>query len=569
MNKYTSLKKIVYLVIGIFFLILSLPPIGLLIIQQTEILLHRSLRDPDRWLEIIKHCSYIVMCFIGIMYILNYLKQGKILKQEIVSETKKFFMKLNYKRIFIIFLSITIFYCFCFFKVIDADFYYADDIWRSDSGSRSWIGFSRYISEFLSIIFHTNVYLPDIAPLTSFISILLMAVTTVLLSAILAEGNISIMGLISLSLIFISPFFAENFSYRFDSPYMVLAILFPIIPFMYMANHKVFLFTSIISLILCCMSYQAGSSIYILLTIYVATRWWLQKKSYKETGIFIGLAAASFIFALLLFKILFMNTMSNSSDDYFSTAIQPGAFLSNSILYIKNTFYLFGGLWTKGGLILITVIALLVNTRKSQQNKALSFCVLCIIFTVSYVLSFGAYLVFAKTLIAPRAFMGFNVLIALISYSLFDIQQNKNNKRFVYFLRILPVIALVYGCIVFLYAYGNCLSEQKVYQTFRTELLLADIQKFADNTQEINISIKGHIGLSNGFAVTAKEYPLITKMIPIVPSEGSIWNEPLFNTYNFVFSDTDLPTNPEYPELINTYYHCIHGMNNHFFIQLK
>ena len=131
------------------------------------------------------------------------------------------------------------------------------------------------------------------------------------------------------------------------------------------------------------------------------------------------------------------------------------------------------------------------------------------------------------------------------------------------------MIALVYGCIVFLYAYGNCLSEQKVYQTFRTELLLADIQKFADNTQEINISIKGHIGLSNGFAVTAKEYPLITKMIPIVPSEGSIWNEPLFNTYNFVFSDTDLPTNPEYPELINTYYHCIHGMNNHFFIQLK
>ena len=102
MNKYTSLKKIVYLVIGIFFLILSLPPIGLLIIQQTEILLHRSLRDPDRWLEIIKHCSYIAVCFIGTMYILNYLKQGKILKQEIVSETKKFFMKLNYKRIFII-----------------------------------------------------------------------------------------------------------------------------------------------------------------------------------------------------------------------------------------------------------------------------------------------------------------------------------------------------------------------------------------------------------------------------------------------------------------------------------
>lgn len=571
MNKYISLKKILYLAIGILFLILSLRPVGLLIIQQTETLLHRSLRDPERWLEIIKHCSYIVMCFIGIMYTLNYVKKGQILKQEIVSETKKFFLELNHKRVFIILLSIMVFYYFCFFKIIDADFYYADDIWRSDSGSRSWIGFSRYISEFLSIVFHTNVYLPDIAPLTTFISILLMSVTTILLSIILNKEKIHVLQLLSISLAFIAPFFAQNFSYRFDSPYMVLSILFPVIPFLYIANYKVFMFTSIISLILCCMSYQAGSSIYILLTIYIATRRWLQKKSYPEIGAFIGFAATAFIIALFLFKILFMNTMTNSSDDYFSTIIRPSSILPNSISYMKNTFYLFGGLWTKASLILVVVVSLFVNVKRSHQNRILTACVLCIIFTVAYILSFGAYLVFERTLMAPRAFIGFNVFIALICYSIFDMQHVKKNKELIYssLILILPVVALIYGCVVFLYAYGNCLSKQKVYQTFRTELLLADIQKFADHTQKINISIQGSIGLSNGISVTAKEYPLIQQMIPCLPSEGSIWNESLFNTYNFIFEDTGLPLNQKYPELISTYYHTIFGENNHFYIQLK
>ena len=58
-----------------------------------------------------------------------------------------------------------------FFKVIDADFLFQDDVFRHYKGDRSWIEFSRYLSEFFSIIVHTSISISDCAPLLFFLSI--------------------------------------------------------------------------------------------------------------------------------------------------------------------------------------------------------------------------------------------------------------------------------------------------------------------------------------------------------------------------------------------------------------
>ena len=67
------------------------------------------------------------------------------------------------------------------------------------------------------------------------------------------------------------------------------------------------------------MSYQSGTSIYILLAIFFATSLWLKKESYQKIFTFVGLSVFSFALALVLFKLLFMNTINNGADSYSAT----------------------------------------------------------------------------------------------------------------------------------------------------------------------------------------------------------------------------------------------------------
>ena len=63
-------KKIKYLslillgICVIVFFILALPQTSKFVISIVEQLMGRDLRAPGRWIEIIQHCSTIVMCII-------------------------------------------------------------------------------------------------------------------------------------------------------------------------------------------------------------------------------------------------------------------------------------------------------------------------------------------------------------------------------------------------------------------------------------------------------------------------------------------------------------------------
>lgn len=558
-------KKVVFVVLTALFVfcaLLTMPVSVYAILGFAERYLGRSLRDPARWIEIIKHCSSIAMTVIALAVFLGYTKSGRNLADETRQELFSWRSKIDAKRLALAlaFVGMAVFYYVCFFKIIGADFYYNDDLSRSYGGKRSWIGFSRYISEFLSIAIHGNVHLSDIAPLTQFITIAVMSFATVLLVAVLRDGNITLPGLLACSLLFLSPFFAQNFSYRFDSPYMALAAFFPVVPFLFVANRRVFFFVSVVSLILCCMCYQAGSSIFILLAMYVSLSMWLK----KEPGLcalgFGGIAAAAYLCAMLVFKLLFMNTMENAADSNFSTVITLSAVPRNIAAYARNTLPLFGGVWTKCFLLLSTIGFVIASARNARRGKIASGVAVVMFIVAGFVLSFGPYLVFERPLFEPRAMMGFNMLVALVCAGLCG----AGGKW-----RVLTVCCLVYGCAVFMHAYGTSLAEQKEYQRSRTDMLLSDLGKFADGGSEIGISFSGTIGLSDGLRINVRNFPLIKRLVTVVPSEGSIWNDDLLNSLGFKCKDEYLHENPGLPLLLSTYWHDIYGEDGRFFVVLK
>lgn len=547
------------------FVVLALPPTCNLIITFVEQLMGRELRDPDRWIEIIQHCSTIALCVIALVFFLGLTKKGNDFSCLIKQESHPFLQFLCSRSFVIMSVGTFAFYFLCFYKLIDSDFYYADDLWRSFDGSRSWIGFSRYVSEFLSIVLHNNVYLPDIVPLTQFISLAVYSFSTILLAWLVTEGNITVGSLLICSLLFLSPFNAQNLSYRFDSPYMALAAFFPMVPFLFKKEKKSFVFISIISLILCCMSYQSGTSIYILLAIFLATSLWLKKESYQKIFTFVGLSVFSFALALVLFKLLFMNTINNGADSY-SATVSLSVMPQNFKTYLSNTISSFGGLWIKGFVAISILVALVLGIKVSRQNKLLTAIFLIVMGFLSLFLSFGPYLIFAKPLFSPRAFTGFSMLITLVCTSLYkNFFVSGGGKKAL----LIPAFCLVYGCIVFQFAYGVALAEQKQYQDFRVEHLLSDLSQHSIQDEKNYVSFSGSIGLSDGIAVNSDTFPLINHLISVVPSGGGIWNDDLLSSYNFNCEDEYLSENPGWPLLKSSYYHDIYGEGNHFFIVLK
>mgnify|MGYP002624951477 CR=1 FL=1 len=446
---------VLFLLILLFGIVISFSAIDTLILKYVEFFSHKTLRNPARWIDIIQNTSALVIFALSVTYFFCYIPYGVTIKARITEILGQYKIEYATKRTGILFLGTVFFLFFAYFNVITANFFYSDDLFRNYGGNRSWIGFSRYISEFGSIFIHNSLKLTDIAPLTQLIAILIAALTVLIVSISLTD-SIKIKNLFALTLIFIAPFYAENMSYRFDAPYMSMSLFFTSVPFLFKRDRVSFCCVSVISLLLTCISYQAALPLYVLAVIYLFVKSFLCKKDFSDSWKFVLCSVASFVAAMLIFKLFFMNKMTNNADDYFSTKINIFSFFTNCVTYIKLTFTQNGGLLTKV-LFLISIVLLVFSVSLcTRQNKFLSLILVSASIVISYALSFGPYLVFERPVFALRAFMGFNVLIAFIVLALFEMQTRHNSLENV---KNSVASIFIYSCIVFLFAYGNVLKN--------------------------------------------------------------------------------------------------------------
>ena len=562
-----QLAVTILLAISLLFRVLvSITYIDKMILGCVQVIFNKTLRKPERWIDILQNTASLAAFALILVYFLTFTPYGKLLRvnmRQIFSEYKKsYFNFITLNRL--IFLSAFLF--MAYFGIIRSNYFYSDDIFRNYGGNRSWIGFSRYISEFGSILIHNSLRLSDVSPLTQLIAIVISAITLIVLSISLT-GSLKIKNLLALSIIFISPFYSENISYRFDSPYMAMSLFFSAIPFLFKKDSACFVFVSLLGLIFTCMSYQAALPLYILVTIFLFIKNFVDGKNIRKNIIFSAKAVISFVAALVIFKIFFMNKMTNKDTDYFSTRIMISAFAPNLITYIKTTFSLNGGLLTKSLSSIAVVSAIFATTRSSKRNKFLSCAVIVMLIILSYSLSFGPYLIFERPIFKSRAFMGFNSFMALIM--LMNINFPGKDKKGSNRLQAVIVTLYVYSCLVFLSVYGNCLKNQNDYENFRVGLILQDLSEMASKNSQINVSFIGSLDLCEKNRIALKNYPLIEKIIPILPTESSSWNYALLNGYNFNCKSSYTKLTPDYSLMKETTYHDIYQKEDDFIVMLR
>lgn len=534
-----------------------------LIIQNIECAFNRGLRNPARWIDIIQHTTTLGLLVLLNIYFLLFTRFGKNVRDGVSEDFRLNFHKCFSKNTLPLFGFIVFFLFLVYFKVFAADFFYSDDVFRNYGGNRSWIGFSRYISEFGSILIHNNFKLNDIAPLSQFLSVIISTVTVFVLSVALT-GQLNLKNCMALSTVFIAPCYAECISYRFDSPYMAISLFFAALPFLFKTDKKIFLYVSVVCLLLTCMSYQAALSLYILCAIYLFVKDFIANFDLKKYCYSSLVSVASFAIALVLFKLLLMNKMDQTPDDYFSSRIVFAAIIPNAIEYFKKSFLFHGGVFSKTCFVLTVIYLIISFVKYVRCKKKFALIFIMVVLTISYILSFGPYLVFERPVFAPRSFMGFNVFAAFVLLACLNISPDKTSK-----FSLVMTFVFIYSFVVFMFTYGNCLKNQKEYENFRVQMIIKDLSENLTKEDKVNVSFLGKVDFCQKSRVALKNYPILNVLVPRLPTESSSWNDELLGGYNLNCECEPKSLTEDYILKKQTMYHNIYQNGLDFIIVLK
>jgi len=287
------------IILSIFGLIVCIavlfPQVRQMIVDLIEQILNRKILQYQEWVRTFLSYAMGGICFILFFDYCMLTDSGRRLTHKVQQEIKDCLSEIDFTSLLKPTLIMFGVYLLGILTIIRANYLYDDDIARSIFGNREWIHWSRYISEFASIFVHGDINLTDISPLPQLLAVLILSFSSVLLVYIVGNRKITTVRLLASIPLGLSPYFLECLSYKFDAPYMALSILASILPFLFITRKKAFLFCSVASLLVMCMTYQASSGVYLLMVVILCFKDWnTRKKSTKEILFFLGKAVFAF-----------------------------------------------------------------------------------------------------------------------------------------------------------------------------------------------------------------------------------------------------------------------------------
>lgn len=438
------------------------------------------------------------------------------------------FVKWKKQCIFLLF-----FYTIAISSILRSNYGYVDDIGRIITGSRGWDDFSRYVNQILSVLIHGDAILNDISPLPQLLAIAIITIASLILAISFSkDGKPNWFSIVAVVPVGLSPYFLECLSFKFDSPYMALSVLFSVLPLLFIEQErKYYAAVVFVSALLMCMTYQASSGIFIVCIFLLhAVKW---NRGLDSKGLFKNLFVSllSYFVALVIFKYAIMHPAEYY--EYVSVQVASSQGLINNVAnnihqYFKLIYQDSTMAWR------IIICALIISfiqsfVMSSKRHKINALIVATITLVVCTILSYGVYLVLAKPSFFPRAMYGFYVVIALVGL----ISVNELDRSL---LGKLACLFLFWSFFTFSMAYGNALSEQKRYDEFRIAMVLQDLQLVPNlnNEQKKNMQLKGSVGFSPVVKRMAERYKILERLVPIRLHAGMPFGEYyIFYYYNF------------------------------------
>jgi len=454
--------------------------------------------------------------------------------------------------------------------IIRANFLYYDDIGHAAFGYREWYNFSRYANVFLSYIVQPEISMTDISPIPQLLAAGILACSSLLLVYVLDNKKITGVKLLASVPLGLSPYFLQCLSYKFDAPYMALSVLSTIAPFLFIERKRAFIFSSIVFLLIMCMTYQALSGVYPVIALMLGFQDWnSRRKSKKEILSFLGTAAFAYGIALLLLRFLLMRSTKNSyvSTEMFPMSQMIPGLLSNIKQYTITIYGDLGVIW-KAGIALVLLFFIIQAIRQSSQTKLLSFILSILVLILAFIASYGIYILLTMPLFQSRALSGFGVFLAIVC--VYAVSKGIKSAAIV-------VLALNWCFFVFAFSYGNALADQARYAEFRITLFLNDISwLYPDpNSEDLSIQLENSIDFTPSVKNIAKQYPVIERLVP--KRFGYLWDDYYYRSWFGFACKSNFYSLEDYvdfrtlnlPVVADTYYHTIQSDGKHILVTLK
>ncbi len=542
-----------------------------LVITMGEHAIGRKLGDLTKWNQVIMHTLALFATFAAIWYGLWYTEQGKGIYTSLKDTVRQAFCaRRAWKQLAVLFTL----YVLCYLTVLRADYNYEDDLRRFISGHKSWVGTSRFVSEIAAVFLHTTFYISDISPFTQLYALAELAAASYILAYVITDGRITKRVLFAAVCLGISPFYVENLAYKFDSPYMAFAMLFGVMPFLFIKNIKAYAAASVISLLLVCASYQAANSVYIVLAIFMAFMFWQQQKPWKHIGIFAAVSIVCYLLSLLYFKYALMIDTFDSKDMHVTNGILQ-LILSNLSGYCTAVAETYGNLWMKfftGLTFCLFPVSAAVSAKMQKRNPMAAAAFAAAVLMLMLLLSFGAYLAIGNVSFVHRAFMGFDALLAIAA--VYNITALSAAPRLTYTAG-LTLAGLFYGLFIHVAVTGNLFLKQAKYEDFRYTLLTGDLSRIipADTTCSIYLH-----GVPGAAAAGYREYMNYGKNIGgktagwtsyLLQYKNMNFDFAAIESYDGALSEEEAAEYVKLPMLLDTYYHTIYGQGTKFYVELK
>jgi hypothetical protein len=453
--------------------------------------------------------------------------------------------------------------------ILLANFNYIDDTGRVAQGYGGWHNFSRYLDTILAPFLHGGNYLTDVSPLPQMLACLLLAVSSAVALHLISGRKTYTACMYASTIPFVlSPYFLECMSYKYDAPYMALSVTASVLPLALRRKGRVRYAVAVFAAeLVVCATYQASSGILPILAVFLFLVDWAAGDDVASRAKSLGVAAAAYLAALLVFKLVLMAPV----DGYVSTSVGGDAGLVATALSNYRTY---GQLFVEDFKTQWLVLAALAGVvcaaelvARSRRNR-LATAGLCLAgFAFMCLYALGVYPFLSNTLLSARAMYGIGACIGIWCMYAACLPRS--------FFAKLPAVALAWLFFVFAFTYGNALSAQSQWTEFRIQTTIADLdslESFDADTPK-TVYIKGTAGLSPIIENQSQEYQMLNRLVPQLYRGDWVWGLSTIRYYygvsNVAFEQGDDVSTSGMELVLSNMYETIYEKGDVFVVELK
>lgn len=388
---------------------------------------------------------------------------------------------------------------------------------------------ARYLSIIIECFLYFSHIITDAAPFSQIISCALLAYVAVVFAKILIVDIDDKYSILCLAPLVVNPYILECMMFRFDNPFMMLALLCSVFS-AYLAcfNEKRLVFMQSALLLQSLFLYQPASSAYFVICIYFLLVDLTSDKSL--ISLFKGMRYRVYTpIITLLFYLPFVSDIRYSREKSGNIFLIPTSFenikriFENIFCYVRNleTDWFCN---TSGKifffLLVVFSVFFIVDVFKNINNKITALyrsIFIAILLTIFFISPLGvcaflcSFSFEGNTSIYPRILYCFGILLSLVLYKNYQFI-----KRYEIFKKIYVGYLCCFGVwnIVFLNSSGNVIHCYRKLQQFVFYDLTNDVHDILKlNNKFTHFCIQGAVS-SQAMQNFSQVYPILDRIIP-------------------------------------------------------